>query len=406
MMAEVHQLNAWRHHLDMGERGAKKNLTNLMVHLRFLPGLGAQLRFNELTGNIEWKGRDLRDTDYIDIRLQIEAAGFEPKAQDVPMGVLRVAEDTSFNPVADYLNGLRWDGKKRVATWLPSIFDADDTDINRAFGRMFLISAVARALNPGAKVDTMLILEGEQGIRKSSAVAALFGEDFVMNGLPGFKGQESALALQGKWAVDLGELGGFGKADIRTIKNFLTLTVDNYRPLWGRHFINRPRRVVFIGSTNEHDYLRDPTGARRFWPVYCRSVDLEKLVAVRDQLWAEAVALYSAGEKWWIDRGSDLDLAANEIQSERFQEDAWAPDIDAFINSPEVAMRGCVTASEVLKKLNVQVERRDASTEMRVTNHLTHRGWEKARCLRHGLNVNWWFPPGQAPETRKGRKKG
>lgn len=405
MMAEVHELNAWRHRLQMGERGPKKNLTNLMVHLRFLPGLGDQFRFNDLSGNIEWKGRDLRDTDYVDIRVQIEAAQFEPKAQDVPMAVLRVAEDNRFNPVADYLNGLTWDGRKRVNTWLQSIFDADDTDVIRAFGRMFLVSAVARALNPGVKVDTMLILEGEQGIRKSSAVSTLFGDDFVMNGLPGFKGQEAALALQGKWAVDLGELGGFGKTDIRTIKNFLTLTMDDYRPLWGRHFIKRPRRIVFIGSTNEQDYLKDPTGARRFWPVFCRSVDIDKLRTVRDQLWAEAVQLYSAGEKWWIDKGTDLDAAATEIQAERYQDDAWAPDIDWFLASPETAMRVCVTASEVLRHLKVQVERRDASTEMRVTNHLTQRGWEKVRCMRHGLNVNWWFPPGQAPETRKGRKR-
>lgn len=404
-MADVIDLNAWRHNLQMGDKGPKRNLTNLMVHLRFLPGLGKQFRFNDLSGNIEWKGRDLRDTDYIDIRMMIEAAGFEPKAQDVPLAVLRVAEESTFNPVADYLESLRWDGKRRADVWLPTIFDADDTPINRAFGRMFLISAVARALSPGAKVDTMLILEGEQGIRKSSAVAALFGDEFVMNGLPGFKGQEAALALQGKWAVDLGELGGFSKTDIRTVKNFLTLTMDDYRPLWGRHFVKRPRRVVFIGSTNEQDYLRDPTGARRFWPVHCRSVDLEKLKANRDQLWAEAVHLYAAGERWWIDKGTDLDKAAMDIQAERYQDDAWAPDIDNFLASAEVMMRGCVTASEVLRKLGVQVERRDASTEMRVTNHLTQRGWEKVRCMRHGLNVNWWFPPGQAPETRTGRKK-
>lgn len=406
MMADnkVVELNAWRHNLDQGERGPKRNLTNLMVHLIHVRGLGDRLRFNELTGNIEWRERELRDTDYIDIRMAIEKEGFEPKAQDVPMAVLRVAEEHSYNPVQDYLNGLTWDGVNRTSVWLHSVFDADNTIINSAFGKMFLIGSVARALDPGAKMDTMLILEGEQGIRKSSAVAALFGDEFVMNGLPGFKGQEAALALQGKWAVDMGELAGFGKTDIRTIKNYLTLTIDNYRPLWARHYINRPRRVVFIGSTNEHVYLDDPTGARRFWPVACRTVNLEKLIAVRDQLWAEAVHLYRNGEPWWIDRGTELDRLANEQQADRFQEDPWAPDIDAFLQGPDVRFRICVTAAEVLKWLNVPIDRRDARSESRVTKHLTYRGWGRLRCLRHGLNVNWWFPPGEMPETRQGKK--
>lgn len=402
-MAEVVPLNAWKHQLQQGERGVKKNLTNLMLYLRNLPGLGDQLKFNDLSGNIEWKGQELRDTDYIDMRLQIEAAGFAPSDKDIPMSVLRIAQDAAYNPVAEYLTGLRWDGKPRANQWLQTIFDAEDTEITRAFGKMFLIGAVARALRPGCKVDTMLILEGEQGIRKSSAVSTLFGEEYVMNGLPAFKGQEASLALQGRWAIDLGELGGMKSADIRTVKNFLTLTIDNYRPLWGRHYVNRPRRMVFIGSTNERGYLKDPTGARRFWPVACNKVDLKLLSARRDQLWAEAVQLFSAGEQWWIDKGSALDRDAEAIQAERYIEDVWAPEIDAFLDSPVTKMRVCVTASEILKTLGVSVERRDASSEARVTSHLTHIGWKPVKCRRHGLNVNWWFPPGRLPDTRQRR---
>jgi putative DNA primase/helicase len=403
MMADVIPLNAWKGQLQQGERGIKRNLTNLMLHLRNLPGLGDQFRFNDLTGNIEWKGEELRDTDYIAMRLQIEAAGYSPNDKDIPMSVLSIAEERSYNPVAAYLTGLRWDSRKRADTWLQTIFGADDTPIIRAFGRMFLISAVARALKPGVKVDTMLILEGEQGIRKSSAVAALFGDDFVMNGLPAFKGQEASLALQGRWAVDMGELGGMKTTDIRIVKNFLTLTMDNYRPLWGRHYINRPRRVVFIGSTNERGYLRDPTGARRFWPVACQSVDLDLLKARRDQLWAEAVQLFSAGEQWWIDKGSELDADAEDIQADRYVEDVWAPNIEAFLNSADTQYRGCVTAAEILHSIGVSVERRDVSSEARVTNHLTHIGWKPVKCRRHGLNLNWWFPPGQVPKTEQRR---
>lgn len=399
MMSNVIPLQAWKAQLQQGERGVKKNLTNLMLHLRNLPGLGDQFRFNDLSGNIEWKGRDLTDSDYIDIRLQIEAAGYAPTEKDVPPGVLRLSEDQRFNPVADYLNGLRWDGKSRVDTWLQYVFGADDTPINVAFGRMFLISAVARALQPGSKVDTMLILEGAQGIRKSSAVAALFGEEYVLNGLPGFKGSEAAMSLQGRWAVDMGELGGMGKSDIRTVKDFLTRTMDTYRPVWGRHYVNRGRRMVFIGSTNERGYLRDPTGGRRFWPVACEKVDLELLRDRRDQLWAEAVQLFSAGERWWIDKGSALDRDAEDAQADRYVEDVWAPDIEAFLNDPTTKVRGCVSANEVLKALHVAMDRRDAKLEARVTDHLTYLGWQRTRCRRHGLNINWWFPPPTPDES-------
>jgi predicted P-loop ATPase len=398
-MGEIIPLNAWKGSLQRDDKqGVRKNLTNLMLHLRNLPTMGDQFRFNDLTGNIEWQNEEIQDTSYIDIRLQIESAGFAPAERDIPMGVQRLAQDNRYNPVEEYLKGLRWDGKPRVDHWLQQIFQADDTQIIRAFGRMFLISAVARALQPGSKVDTMLILEGKQGIKKSSAVSALFGDDFVLNGLPAFKGNEAGLSLQGRWAVDLGELGGMNKTDVRTVKNFLSLTMDTYRPIWGRHYINRPRRVVFIGSTNEQDYLRDSTGARRFWPIACRSVDLDLLRKRRDQLWAEAVRLFSDGEPWWIDTGSGLDQEAEKVQAERYVEDVWAPNIDTFINSLETRMRGCVTASEILQAMNVQIERRDASAEARVTAHLTHLGWTKARARRHGNNLNWWFPPGKAPK--------
>jgi predicted P-loop ATPase len=397
-MADVIPLNAWKGQLQLGDRGPKKNLTNLMLHLRNLPTMGDNFRFNELTGNIEWQGREIQDTSYVDIRLEIESAGFAPSERDIPMAVQRLAQDNKYNPVADYLRGLKWDGKRRTDQWLQAVFQADDTPIIRAFGKMFLISAVARALNPGSKVDTMLILEGKQGIKKSSAVTALFGDEFVLNGLPAFKGNEAGLSLQGRWAVDLGELGGMNKTDVRTVKNFLSLAMDTYRPIWGRHYINRPRRVVFIGSTNEQEYLRDSTGARRFWPVACRSVDLELLRTRRDQLWAEAVRLFQDGVPWWIDKGSELDLEAETIQAERYVEDVWAPNIDYFLAEPETKLRGCVTTAEVLMAMKVDISRRDAAAEMRVAAHLTHMGWTKVRCLRHGHNLNWWFPPGEAPQ--------
>lgn len=397
MMAEVYELNAWKHQLQQGERGPKKNLTNLMLHLRNLPGMGGQFRYNELSGNVEWKGRDLTDSSYIDVRLQIEGANYQPTEKDLPSAIVRIAEEHQYNPVADYLNSLAWDGKPRMSQWLRKTFGVDNSALHQAFSRMFLISAVARALDPGSKVDTMLILEGPQGLKKSTAVQVLFGRDYVLNGMRTFHGQEAGLSVQGRWAIDLGELAGFSDANIRNVKHFLTLEVDNYRPLWGKHFVNRLRRVVFIGSTNEYDYLTDPTGARRFWCVPCRTVDIEWLTQNRDQLWAEAVQAYSAEEQWWIDRNSPLWFDAESAQAERFKESVYAPAIEKYLAEPETKARGCVTVADILRGIGIPIDRHKGN-ESEITGHLTHNGWRKKRCMRHGLNLNWWFPPGCHPD--------
>lgn len=394
MVATVTPLHAWKAQLQQGERGPKKNLTNLMLHLRHLDGLGKQFRYNELTGVVEWKGEQLRDTDMIDIRLRIEAENYQPTDRDLPVAIERVAQDNPYNPVNEYLNGLRWDSKPRIDKWLSAVFGAADTDIVRAFGSMFLISAVARAQRAGCKVDTMLILEGEQGIKKSSAVSALFGREFILNGLRTFHGDEAGIAVQGRWAIDLGELSSMRKADVRDVKHFVALEIDNYRPKYGRSTVNRPRRCVFIGSTNEQGYLRDPTGGRRFWPVPCSHVDLSLLNEHRDQIWAEAVHRFHAGEQWWIDKGTDLDRMANDLQEERYAEDIWSSAIERFLESPETAVRGCVLASEVLAAIGVSTAFQTRDAEMRITEHLTFLKWRKHRTERFGLNRNWWFPPG------------
>ena len=399
-------LDAWKGRTEHSKQGPKKNITNLMLYMRNIRELGPKLGFNDLSGNIEWNGRELKDSDYVDIRLILEANQYEANARDVPACVLRASEDRTYNPVKEYLEGLKWDGKPRISAWLPTIFDADDTEINRAFGRMFLISAVARALDPGCQVDTMLIIEGEQGIRKSTAVQELFGAEFVNGSMTKFTGKDVGMEMQGIWAVDLGELSAFSGTTIQTIKNFVTLRSDRYRPPWGRHFIKRPRRIVFIGSTNEENYLRDPTGARRFWPFHARKADVDLLRRHRDQMWAEAVQAYRDKEQWWIDKGSALDRLAQEVQSDRYKEDVWAQKIDSFLFSPETRARACVTTAEVLSFLNITTDRQSDDTEGRVIAHLKRQGWQKKRCMRHGQNLNWWFPPDADLSAKMGRPRG
>lgn len=396
-MAEPIPLNAWKARLQKAENGnVKRNLTNLMHHLRNISGLGKEFRYNELIGCVEWQQRALQDIDLIDIRLRIEAEYYTPTDKDLPLAIERLAHDNPFNPVADYLNGVKWDGTARIDRWLNVVFGAQEAEVTKAFGAMFMISAVARAMNPGSKVDTMLILEGEQGIKKSSAVAALFGQEYLLNGLRTFHGDEAGIAVQGRWAIDLGELSSMRKADVRDVKHFVALEVDNFRPKYGRATVNRPRRCVFIGSTNEQGYLRDPTGGRRFWPVACKRVDLALLFQHRDQLWAEAVHRFRAGEQWWIDKGTELERLAAGLQAERYSEDVWAATIEDFLDQPITKLRGCVLVTEILTDIGVTKQFQTRDQEMRVAEHLTFLGWRKKRTERHGTNRNWWFPPDQA----------
>lgn len=405
MMTEPYDLQSWKGRLDTGRQGPKKNITNLMLCLRNIRTLGPQLAFNDLTGNVEWRGRELKDSDYVDIRLMLEADGFEPNSKDVPAAVIRTSEDRTYNPVADYLNGLSWDGVARLERWLCEIFGAEDTEINRAFGRLFMIGAAARALQPGCKMDTMLIIKGEQGIKKDQACEALFGEDFITSSITKLTGDQTAQALQGVWAANLGELEALNSS-ILMVKNFLSLRRDRFRPTYGKHFIWRPRRMVFIGSTNEETFLRDPTGARRFWPFDAQRVDLDLLKSRRDQLWAEAVHEFNRGEPWWIEKGSDLDRLAQDVQRASYKDDAWAGRIDDFLYSDVTKARTCVTLDEIYSALYLTTERLDDKVESRIVGHLKHKGWWKHRCLRHGKNVNWWFPPESLEAFKKGRPRG
>jgi len=194
-MANVIDLNAWRHNLQMGDKGPKRNLTNTIAHLRGLQGLGKSLRFNEMTQSIEWNGKPIEDPDIVDIRLIIERNNYQPQDRDVRPAIDRVCRENSYNPVTDYLNALKWDGTARLERWLPHLLGAPASDFVRLVGPKVLISAVARAYEPGCKVDTVLVLEGEQGLKKSSAIAALFGEDYTAESVSLFD-QHNKMVMQ------------------------------------------------------------------------------------------------------------------------------------------------------------------------------------------------------------------
>lgn len=379
MMANVIDLQAWKGKLTKGPKGPVKNLTNLMLYLQNLPGLGASIRYNEFAGRVEWRGVPLRDEDAIDIRLMLEASGFEPEKSDVIPALMRHALDNTFDPVRDYLDGLKWDGKPRLDTWLQVYMGAPAHEIVAAFGAKFLIGAVARIYQPGCQMDTALVFEGKQGIRKTTAVAVLFGREHMISSITDFKTKEASIALQGHWAVEIAELAALKKTDINDVKKFITETVDQYRPPFGRGTIARPRRCVFVGTTNESKYLQDQTGNRRFWPVPCSKADIDGLTRDRDHLWAEAVARYRANEPWWITDDAMI-AKAEMVQADRALHDPWEEIIDRWLH--ENGNVEFVTSSRLLTEaIKLEGARQTRADEMRISDIMTAKGWASDRRI-------------------------
>jgi predicted P-loop ATPase len=240
----------------------------------------------------------------------------------VSRSVAAAARDMRVHPVRDYLESLIWDGQSRIETWTVTHLGAADTRLVCSFGALWLISAVARILSPGCKVDHMLILEGPQGARKSSALKTLAGDEWFTDELAEVGSKDAAQQMRGVWIIEIAELDAISRAEVSRIKSFLSRSVDRYRPPYERYVIDVPRQCVFAGSVNPDTYLRDETGNRRFWPVRCGTIDLDRLRHDRDQLWAEAVHRYRAGAVWWLTDPA-LITDANAEQEARYQSDAW-----------------------------------------------------------------------------------
>jgi predicted P-loop ATPase len=235
--------------------------------------------------------------------------------------VQAVARDRSFHPVREYLESLRWDGTPRAAGWLNLYLGVVPSDYSIAVGEKFLLSAVARIMKPGVKADCCLILEGEQGIKKSTALRTL-GQPWFTDELADMGSKDAALQTQGVWIVEIAELDGMTRAEVSKIKSFMSRAVDRFKPPYGRHLLESPRQCVFAGSINHGAYLRDETGARRFWPVACTRILIDDLARDRDQLWAEVAVSYRHGASWWLDTQALIRRAADE-QSARYEESAW-----------------------------------------------------------------------------------
>jgi predicted P-loop ATPase len=341
------------------------------------------------------------DTDSLATRAWLESNyGLQMKTNDAHEAVILAASMQKFNPLVDYIEGLESHDSEVLDTWLIDVFGVEDTTYTRAVGRRWMISAVARALDPGCKADCVIILEGDQGMKKSSVLAQLCpNESWFIDGLSDFGSKDQKEEIEGKWIVELGELKGFGK-ELDQIKAFTSRTTEKFRPSYGRFTVEAPRTCVFAGTVNPDNvgYLRDVTGNRRFWPVRCRRSAPNITPAMRDRLWAEARDAYRAGigrerdetTKWWIDPTErELYAAAVEQQEARVEVDVWHDAVSHYLIG-----RQDTSVNEVLAHIGVSLDKAQQREGQRIGRILRMLRWEKYRA-NQVANRPWRYrPPG------------
>jgi putative DNA primase/helicase len=292
---------------------------------------------------------------------------------DVESGMIAAAARNRFHPVRDYLAALKWDSKSRIDHWLFHAFGCTDDDYHSAIGAKFLIAAVRRIRQPGCKFDHMPVLEGPQGIGKSTVCRELFGTAWFSDAIPDqLASRDAAMALLGIWVLEFAEIQQLIRSEVEVIKAFLSRSTDRYRPPYGKAYVERPRQGVLIGTTNDTDYLRDSSGNRRIWPVACKFADHEWVRANRDQLWAEAAAREASGEAIWLHE-DDVRERASRVQEERMLEDAWTDAIASYLTG----RLECTVPAILGDCLQIPRERHDRRTQMRVADILKNEGWKR-----------------------------
>jgi putative DNA primase/helicase len=338
-------------------------------------------------------GQDLSDHHMLYVQHYLARVGVEWrvsfKVEALTAAIEAAARKNIRHPLREYLNGLEWDRVNRLERWCNECLGTELSDYTSAVGKWWMISAVARALEPGCQADHMLLLEGEQGARKSTALRILAG-DWYLPELPDVRGKDAAHALHGRWIVECGELEAMRRSGMTStaIKDFLTRPIDIYRPAYARNVVRRPRSVVFAGTTNDYESLSDPTGARRFWPIRCSVIDRKKLTEWRDQLWAESVARFNAGEQWHPTEALSGKVA--EQQEDRFQEDSWTGIVLAGAARHALAP---FTIADAMGWLGVPPEKWTKASDVRVGAILHRAGYRSSRARVGDRQVRQYARP-------------
>lgn len=382
------ELDAWETKLTRTGRRTASTFGNVMKIFRWAPPYAGRFRLNLMTQSVEFEGKAIPEGRVSTLREDIEDApwgGFSPSDSAVMQAIRGLAEEQSYHPVQQYLGSLTWDQTPRldaVATELLRVEDPAPLTVTMV--RRWFISAVARALDPGCQVDHALVLMGSQGLKKSSFFRALAGAWFADTEIR--IGDKDAYGqIHAAWITEWGEIDKITtQRHAGDVKAFVSRRSDLFRPPYGRTTANFPRSCVLVGSTNENEFLTDPTGSRRFWVVrITKVIDADAVAAVRDQLWAEAVAAYKAGELHYLLPDEEL---AREAAAEEFRvRDAWEEVVETWLVEtwPGVSaqtQQKHLTSQTILRKaIGLEPRDMDRGVTMRLGRVMDALGYERTK---------------------------
>lgn len=347
------------------------------------------VRYNELSGKMEYcsippwydpfdKVGEVTDNDLTELCYSINRLfGYRTSKALVYEAVSTVARLNSYHPIRVYLNTLVWDGTPRIDCLLTQYAGVEDSQYTRAISKCFMLAAVARVFSPGAKFDQVLILEGAQGIGKSTFVEALARGWYVDMFLDSHS-KDSTLALEGAWIIELSEMDFLKRSEATAFKAFFARKEHKIRKPYDRMPTTHQMQSVFVGTTNpEGPYLPDQTGNRRFWPVRCSRFNIPQLRHDLDQLWAEATFRYKTGEQFHLTPAEEA--LAREQQARRQASDPWVYSLGAWINNSATS-RPYAVGEILLCALGIPPVRQRLSDATRVASILTNTyGWASVR---------------------------
>lgn len=397
----------WHTRLILASNGKdidKRSQTNGFLYITYHPDMAGKLVYDEFADksmfvapppwdeNESFRVRKIDDNDCFMCSMWLENLGLKLPKNIVADAMFSAAKQNRTNPAKRYFGNIKeiWDGTPRLDSWLTYYLGAESqpAEYLSAVGKKWMIAVVGRTFHPGMKFDHMLILEGAQGIGKSSVLRELatFGDEvFFYDGRVSFHDKDTLMALQGKIIVEMAELASMRKVENEEIKAFITRTQDEYRTPYSRSIGERPRYYVLTGSTNETEYLPpDDSGHRRYWPVQCGKIDIEAIRCDREQLWAEAVTLYMAKTPTWV-LPEEVELFKSE-QEKRVIRDAWHEIISKYLIQTTSAS---LTIDEVFEHLSIQPKDRNNLGRKRIKDTMKNCGWHETRNTQ-GVRV--WTP--------------
>ena len=378
----------WSRILECTKQGPLNNLDNVVRVIENDPTLRGHIWYDEFLDAIvsDWQGpaRQWRDSDDVLLQLYVQRHVGLNKigVATVHDAALVAAFRNVRNECREWLESLEWDQTARLEFMLHEAFGAEQSEYMQAVGKCWFISMVARVMDPGCKVDTVPVLEGAQGVGKSSALKIIGGKWFA-------ECHESVLTkdwygvLDGHMLVEISEMHSFTRGEVERVKGLISCQVDRYRKAYGRNTEDHPRQSVLVCTTNRDDWQRDDTGARRFWPVLCGAIDQGWLTTNRENLFAEAMHLYRNGVAWW-----HVNEAEHDNQTEqRRDSDAWEHTIEGWLHG-----RDKTTTSEILSScLNIEIAKQEVMYQRRVARAMRALRYTQKVLKENGVNKRTWL---------------